>query len=241
MIADEHDTQKLKELGLIANKIRRALIVDVQPGENGLRLNARAKRMMEKAEVNPAPPTVGFPAEICVSINDCAAHGIPNDQPFQEGDLVNIDVSLEKDGYWIDTGESTLAGNGNFAAANALNAVNITLGAMTHAAKPGTNITELAEICERTAKRYNMTPLIGLGGHGTGDKLHGDPHISNAILQSANYTLQAGEVIAIEPLLTYETGLITKHGEWELKTKHGLPAVQKEHTIIVQNKPIILT
>ena len=245
IVTTEEQKQQLQWLGAQARKIRNTLIADVRPGENGERLNARAERMMRKAGVNPAPPTVGFPAATCISINDTAAHGIPNSTPFQEGDLVNIDISLEKDGYWVDTGQSTIAGTGNHSTQNAILAVEICLGGMIHKATPGTKIATLTQHCQDTAKKYNMYPIQGIGGHGTGDKLHGPPHIPNETSEPPpNHTLQQGEVIAIEPILTYEYGKLAstapKDG-WALKTAHGLPATQKEHTIIVNNPPLIIT
>src|SRR4051794_3376523 len=107
----EDDLAGLRLAGRAVAEARDAMLAAVAPGVSTAELDAVGREVLTRHGANPAPPTVGFPAATCVSVNQEAAHGIPSNQRrLRHGDLVNVDVSAEVDGYWADTGASAPVG-----------------------------------------------------------------------------------------------------------------------------------
>jgi len=213
------------------------------PGATTGELDADGGEVLARHGANPAPPTVGFPAATCVSVNEEAAHGIPsNRRVLQDGDLVNVDVSAEVDGYWADTGESRGVGRLSLTARKLLDATRLANRDGVAAARAGQPLRHIGRAVERRARRHGFAVIENLNGHGTGRNLWEPPSVPGWEDRSDSTKLWEGLVLAIEPFLTTGATWADEGADgWTLLTPGHLSA-QFEHTIVVTNgAPLVLT
>jgi methionyl aminopeptidase len=184
-----------------------------------------------------------FPGTTCISVNDELAHGIPGSRLLREGDLVNIDVSAELDGYWADSGASYAVGNVAPRLRTLLFTTRAALSDAIGEVRAGAPIRNIARAVERRAKRAGFRVVRDLCGHGVGRNIHEPPNVPNTFDRRNADVLHEGLVITIEPFLT--TGATTFHEAddgWTLCTPDGSVGAQFEHTLIVtRGEPIVLT
>lgn len=185
-----------------------------------------------------------FPGATCISISPVIAHGIPGSYVLQAGDLINIDVSAELDGYFGDTGASMVVAKRIPEIEKMFEATKSALNKAVQAAKAGAPLNGIGRTIQNEAKRKGYNVIYDLTGHGIGKSLHEDPSaIYNFHKPDDRRTLNEGLVLAIEPFLTTGRGRIVEEKDgWSLRTVDRTIAAQFEHTIIVtRNEPIILT
>src|SRR5918993_2811014 len=191
-----------------------------------------------------APRAVGFPAATCVSVNDEAAHGIPSPaRVLRVGDLVNVDVSAELDGYWADTGASAPVGAVTRQAERLLAATREAQADAMAAARAGRPMRHVGRAVQRCARRHGFTVIANLCGHGVGGSLHESPSVPSIEDPADRTMLWEGLVLAVEPFLaTGGTHAWTDADGWTLRTDDGSLAAQFEHTIVVTGgRPLVLT
>jgi methionyl aminopeptidase len=238
--------EKLEEIGRIVAEIREALIERSVPGANIAALDAIAKQMLADCGAQSAPIyDYDFPGYTCISLNEVVAHGIPKDRIIKEGDIVNIDVSAVKDGFYADTGATRVAGKALDQSHEKLIACSkAALAAGIAAARPGNRIYQIGEAIHGVALNEGFTVIRNLTGHGIGKALHERPHqISNYRVEKENQLLKVGHVLAIETFISLGDEWVNERfNGWELYTSSKNRTAQFEHTIIVSDEgPIILT
>lgn len=225
----------------------------VAPGVTTKQIDDMAVLLCETNKVKPAfkgykPPKFGgkegYPATVCVSINDEVIHGIPSERKIELGDVVKIDMGIEKDGQFDDGATTVLCATvdkdgkleGTSAAARKLvKATKEALDAGVLQAKAGKTTHDIAAAIETVAEKYDLHVIHGYGGHGISTQLHEEPHIPNEVAGSAPVTLKAGQRIAIEPMFaTASNGLtyVAKDG-WTVKLRNGGIAAHFEQTVTV--------
>lgn len=246
MIAkSEEDFKGLKEIGRICGSIRNKLVECTKPGMTTKELDEMAKKGFEEAGALSAPKeTYNFPGYVCISVNEEVAHGIPGERIIQEGDLVNIDVSGSKNGYFADTGISFVVGQGETDKEKVCEVAKEAFYAGLKKAKPGSKKNALGKAVHNVAKRHGLTVIKDLTGHGIGRSIHEAPdHIFNYFSRWDDELLKEGMVIAFEPFISTleEEVFESEEDDWTLLTQKSLVA-QYEHTIILtQEGPIITT
>jgi methionyl aminopeptidase len=238
----------------ILNSILQELSLMVLPGVSTKSIDEMAERLCNMHNVKPAfkgykPPNFGkeegFPNVLCVSINEEVIHGIPSDRKIQEGDVVKLDMGIEKDGQFDDGATTVLVGeidpktghiHGCSATARKLvKATKEALDAGVAQAKAGKTTHDIAAAVEAVAKKYDLHVVHGYGGHGIGEQLHMEPHIPNEIEgAAAPVELKAGMKIAVEPMLATNHGFtyVAKDG-WTVKLRNGGLAAHFEQTVTV--------
>ncbi|MBS3681909.1 type I methionyl aminopeptidase [Ornithinibacillus massiliensis] len=240
----EEDFNGLKEIGKICGAIRDELVHRTKPGITTKELDEIAGEMFEKAGAQSAPKGVyDFPGYTCISINEEVAHGIPGDRTIQEGDLVNIDVSGSKNGYFADTGISFVVGNGESISQKVCEVAKEAFYAGLEKAKPGSKLSGLGKAAHNVAKQHGLTVVKNLTGHGIGRSIHEAPdHILNYYSRWDDGILKDGMVIAFEPFIsTLEEEVFQSEDGWTFLTDESIVA-QYEHTIILTKEgPIITT
>lgn len=240
----EEDFNGLKEIGKICGTIRDELVHLTKPGITTKELDEIAGEMFEKAGAQSAPKGVyDFPGYTCISINEEVAHGIPGDRTIQEGDLVNIDVSGSKNGYFADTGISFVVGNGESISQKVCDVAKEAFYAGLKKAKPGSKLSALGKAAHNVAKQHGLTVVKNLTGHGIGRSIHEAPdHILNYYSRWDDEILKDGMVIAFEPFIsTLEEEVFQSEDGWTFLTDESFVA-QYEHTIILTKEgPIITT
>src|SRR5690606_37314090 len=185
-----------------------------------------------------------FPGATCISINEEAAHGIPGNRVIRAGDVLNIDVSAELDGYFADTGGTTVVPPNNPQKTRLCHATRTALALAMKQARAGQPINGIGAAIQRTARAYGFKVIENLGSHGVGRALHEAPeHIPGYFDPHDKRILQEGMVITIEPFLSTKSRLVSEAADgWTLVGARGNLSAQYEHTMIItKGDPIVVT
>ena len=245
IVKSEQDINGLKEIGKIVSLIREELYTKTVPGITTKELDEWAGKLFAEHGAVSAPKAMyDFPGYTCISVNDEVAHGIPGDRVIQEGDLVNIDVSASKNGYFADTGKSFVVGNGDPNLVKLCEVAKEAFEEGLKCLKPGGKKNRIGKFVFNTAKKNGFTVIKNLTGHGIGTSLHEKPdHILNYFDAWDNELLREGMVIAFEPFIsTKAEEVYEKEDGWTFSTKEKSFVAQYEHTVIItKEKPIITT
>lgn len=189
--------------------------------------------------------TYGFPGWTCISVDNEFCHGIPSEKRIlQEGDLINIDVSAELNGFWSDNGGSFVIGEDINDHQKLIEASKQILHKAIHNIKGGVRISDIGFLIETEAKKKGYKVIKNLTGHGVGRSLHEAPHEIANYRDRFNMTrFKKNSVVAIETFIsTTSTYAETMKDGWTMVGNKGGFMAQHEHTIVVtEGKPIILT
>jgi methionyl aminopeptidase len=244
-INDERDVDGLKRIGAIVAAARDAMGAHVAPGVTTAELDAIGKAILDRQGARSAPRLAyGFPGVTCISVNDRIAHGIPSQKcVLRAGDLVNIDVSAELDGYWADTGASFPVGTVSAEASALLQATRLALQDGMSQARAGAPLRNIGRAVERRAQQCGFKVIRNLCGHGVGRNIHEEPSVPNTFDRQDRSVLRAGLVITIEPFLTIGATIAVQDPDgWTLRSSDGSLGAQFEHTMIVTGRgPIVVT
>lgn len=217
-----------------------------KPGLSTRELDEYGGRLLTEMGANSAPKlTYKFPGYTCISINGEVAHGVPSaEKILQEGDLVNIDVSAELNGYWSDNGGSFILGEDIHGHSKLVNASKEILKKAVSNIKGGVRISDIGKLIETEAKKAGYTVIKNLTGHGVGRSLHEEPHEIANYCDRLNLTrFKKNSVVAIETFIsTRSTIAETQADGWTLSGNKGGFVAQHEHTIMVTgDQPLIFT
>lgn len=189
--------------------------------------------------------TYGFPGYSCISINKEAAHGIPSEKKIlEEGDLINIDVSAELNGFWSDNGGSFVLGKDIHKHQPLVDASKDILRKAINNIKGGVKISDIGYLIETEAKKSGFKVIKNLAGHGVGRSLHEEPeNILNYRVRSNRERFKKNTTVAIETFIsTKSTIAVELNDGWTLVGNKGGYVTQHEQTILITNNyPVILT
>jgi methionyl aminopeptidase len=244
-IENEADLEALKRIGGIVARTLQDMGRALEPGMTTRELDDIGAALLEREGARPAPAlTYNFPGATCISVFPDIAHGIPGDRVLKTGDLVNIDVSAELNGYFADTGASfvmapkaprleRLARDGKRA-----------LWAGVNIVRAGAKLGDIGRAVQRFADREGYTLIRNLASHGVGRGLHEEPReIATWNDPSERRVIQEGLVFTIEPFLsTGSQWAVDGDDEWTLRADTGRPTVQFEHTLVATKRgALVLT
>ena len=217
----------------------------LKPGISTAALDRIGENNLARYGARSAPILMyDFPGHTCISINDEAAHGIPSGRKVEPGDVVNIDVSAELNGYFGDTGATSTVPPVDPRIEYLCQVTRKSLNAAMAAARAGAKVNQIGQAIEKTAINAGFTTIRNLGSHGIGRSLHEEPQfIQNFYDKSDTRTLSEGQVITIEPFLsTVADSTVTAEDGWTLLTGDGNRSAQYEHTMVItRGKPLVLT
>lgn len=244
-VEGDHDVEGLRRAGRACAEALRVMSGALDPGVTTAELDALGREVLDRHGAASAPQKAyGFPGTTCISVNDALAHGIPSSRRvLRPGDLVNIDVSAELDGYWADTGASFAVGRVSSSRQQLLHATRAAQRDGMRAARAGAPIRNIGKAVLRRARRHHLSVVRTLGGHGVGRHIHEDPHVANHPEPGNRLRLWEGLVITIEPFLTLgATDVVEDDDGWTLRTPDGTVGAQFEHTLVVtRGAPIVVT
>lgn len=217
-----------------------------RPGMTTKEIDEYGGAILKEYGARSAPKlSYGFPGWTCISVNNEIAHGIPSPKTIlKEGDLVNIDVSAELDGYWSDNGGSFVLGQDIHQHQALVEASKNILYKAIQQIKGGVRIAEIGGLIEAEAKKSGFRVIKNLTGHGIGKKLHEEPReIPNYYDHLNRQRFKKNSVVAIETFISTRASQAYDKGDgWTLTTRDGSFVAQHEHTIIVtDHTPVILT
>ncbi|MGJ7903636.1 type I methionyl aminopeptidase [Lysobacter sp. 1R34A] len=239
-----HELEGLRRAGALVSGILATMREAAVAGAVSRDLDAIGAEMMRAAGARSAPAlTYDFPGATCISINAVAAHGIPDASVLRDGDLINIDVSAELDGYFADTGGSFVVGSASQAQQRLLDATREARDAAIAQLRAGNPINSIGRTVEGIAARRGFRVIRNLGSHGVGRSLHEAPgSIPGYYDPRDTRRLHDGMVITIEPFLaTHCTRVDEGDDGWAMRCRRGY-AAQFEHTVVVtRGAPIVVT
>ncbi len=217
-----------------------------QPGITTKELDEYGAKILSDFGARSAPKlTYGFPGHNCISLNNEFCHGIPSGKRIlKAGDLINIDVSAELNGFWADNGGSFVIGEDINQHQKLVDVSKLILKKAIDNIKGGVRISDIGYLMESEAKKRGYKVIKNLGGHGIGRSLHEQPdELLNYRNRFDQRRFKKNSVVAIETFIsTTSTYADTLNDGWTLAGNRGGYMAQHEHTIVVtDNKPIILT
>jgi methionyl aminopeptidase len=244
-ISNDDDLARLKDIGGIVARVLAAMGCALEPGMTTRELDRLGRRLLEAAGARPAPELAyGFPGATCISVNEEVAHGIPGERVIAAGDLINIDVSAEKDGIFADTGASfavppvterteALCRDGRRA-----------LWAGLRSVRSGARLNEIGRRVQQFARQNGYTLIRNLASHGVGRALHEEPgQIPTWHEPGDRRVMHDGMVFTIEPFLSTGAEWVDLAPDgWTLTAPPGVLTVQYEHTVIATKRgPLVVT
>jgi methionyl aminopeptidase len=244
-IQNDADLQGLQRIGRIVADVLATMLDRLEPGMTTAELDGLGRRLLEQRGARSAPElTYKFPGATCISINEQAAHGIPGTRRIEAGDVVNVDVSAELDGYFADTGGTRVVPPSSPLKDRLCDATRRALAAAMQEARAGARINRIGAAIERVADAHGLRTIRNLGSHGVGRALHEYPgSIAGYYEASDRRRLTEGLVITIEPFLsTRSTQVRTARDGWTLLGEKGNLSAQYEHTMVItRGEPIVVT
>lgn len=244
-IGNQADIDGVMQIGRVVAAVRDAMLAAIEPGMTTLELDQLGGGLLEEAGARSAPKvTYEFPGFTCISVNEEAAHGIPGSRIMSAGDVVNVDVSAELNGYFADTGATMVVPPISHTKARLCHATRVALDNALAEATAGAPINRIGKAIQSVARKHRFKVIRNLAGHGLGRSLHEEPEgILGFYDRNDRRTLRAGQVIAVEPFLsTKSTEVETGDDGWTLIGDTGNLSAQYEHTVIITNgAPMIAT
>jgi methionyl aminopeptidase len=245
-ITSQSDLEGIRQAGEAVGLTLRKMREYASPGMSTRELDAYGATLLKQAGARSAPYiTYGFPGHTCISINEEAAHGIPSDKTIlKEGDLINIDVSAEVNGYFADNGGSFVLGPDIHNHQPLVDTSKRILSFALQHIKGGVRISDVGRVIETEARRSGFTVIRNLVGHGIGRSLHEEPKEIPCYYDKYNTKrFRKNSVVAIETFISTKASYVyeTKNG-WTYTTRDGSFIAQHEHTIMVTDaEPVIFT
>ncbi|MBL8507692.1 type I methionyl aminopeptidase [Chitinimonas sp. JJ19] len=241
VIKTQEDIEKMRIAGRLASEVLDYITPFVKPGVTTLELNRLCHEYMVNvqgtipAPLNYCPPGyTPYPAAICTSVNQVICHGIPNDKPLKNGDVVNLDITVIKDGYHGDNSRMYEVGT---VASHTRRLSQVTYECMwlgIELVKPGARLGDIGAAIQRHAEKNGYSVVREFCGHGIGKKFHEEPQVLHYGKPGTGVELKAGMIFTIEPMINAgKKDIRSMPDGWTIVTKDRSISAQWEHTILV--------
>ncbi len=239
------EIERVFEAGQIVAGVHEALGKMVEPGVTTAELDAFAEDYIRKHKATPSFKGYnGYPASVCISINEEIVHGIPSPKrKIKDGDLVSLDVGATLNGWIGDAARSHVAGSASETAKRLNEATKESLARAIAVMLPGNRLGDIGHAVQSYVEPFGFSVVRQFVGHGVGRKLHEDPQVPNYGLPGTGIRLKEGMVLAVEPMINegvYDLRILDDG--WTAVTADGKLSAHWEHSIaITKDGPRILT
>jgi methionyl aminopeptidase len=236
IIKDQDAIAKMRVAGKLAAQVLEMITPHVKSGISTNELNDICHEyIVNTQQAIPAPLNYkGFPKSICTSINHVICHGIPSDKKLKDADIINIDVTVIKDGYHGDTSKMFLIGNVPQRTRDLVSNTQKAMYLGIEQVKPGAKLGDIGAAIQTFAHSHNYSIVREFCGHGIGLGFHEDPQVLHYGKAGTGETLEAGMIFTIEPMINLGKRHMRVLGDdWTAITKDRKPSAQWEHTILV--------
>ncbi|MEI7998771.1 MAG: type I methionyl aminopeptidase [Candidatus Omnitrophota bacterium] len=234
-IKNPQEIDILREAGKILASIIKQLQSSIIAGMTTKDIDDQAQVLMQKCGVKPAFKGYrGFPASVCVSVNEVVVHGIPNQRIIRKGDIVSIDVGIIHDDYYSDTATTIGVGPINPQMQKLLEVTEAALYKGILQAKSGNRLSDISHAVQGYVELHGFSVVRDFVGHGIGRQLHEDPEIPNYGPPHQGPVLKEGMVLAIEPMVnmgSHRTNI--SNDGWTVVTEDSKPSAHFEHCILI--------
>jgi len=240
----KEEIELIRESSLLVARSHAVVAELIKPGVTTLELDKRAEEFIRDNDAVPAfKGYQGFPNTLCASPNEEVVHGIPNDKPLEDGDIISIDCGVYKNGFYGDSAYTYCIGNVADDIKALLKNTKDSLYAGIDAAVEGNRLGDISYAIESKIKEKGYGIVRELVGHGVGKELHEEPQVPNFGARGRGMKLMEGLVIAIEPMVNMGTARVKWLNDgWSVKTADNKPSAHFEHTIVVmKNRAEVLS
>lgn len=244
-LKNKNEINKIKKSCEIVKKVLNRLKEMIKPGLQTIELDKEAYRIAKENNVIPAFLNYrGYPASVCVSVNNEVVHGIPSSKKIlKDGDIVSIDFGVLYDGYFGDAAITVPVGTISDIAKKLINVTREALYKGIEKARVGNRLFDISSSIQNYVEKNGFSVVRDFCGHGIGKKLHEEPMVPNFGIQGQGMTLLSGMVLAIEPMVNekgHEVYILDDN--WTVVTKDNGLSAHFEHTVaITENGPMILS
>jgi len=228
-IEKPEELEGMRAAGKVVRAVLEAMRREVRPGVTTAELDEAGALEMHRHGAQSAPVLVyKFPGANCISINEEAVHGIPGKREIHEGDLVKLDVTVEKDGFMADAAVTVPVGKVSEECRRLVECAERAFTKAMLVARAGFRVSEIGRVIEREVRRSGFAVIRDLGGHGIGRTIHEEPRVPNYADPAANQILSEGLVITVEPIIAAGSGrsVMAKDG-WAVLTADRRPTTSK--------------
>lgn len=238
----EDEIDLLRAANLLVAKTLAEIAKEIAPGVTTKQLDKIAETFIRdngavptfKGFPNPYGPE--FPASICTSVNDTVVHGIPNDEPLKDGDIVSVDCGTLLNGFNGDSCYTFRVGEISEEVDRLLKVTKESLYLGIEAAKAGHRLGDIGNAVQTHCEKHGYGVVREFVGHGIGRKMHEEPMVPNYGRRGNGMLMRNGLCIAIEPMITMGAkDVVLLQDHWSVKTRDGKPAAHFEHTIAIHN------
>lgn len=225
----------MDQANLIVHEVLNGIEKLVRPGVTTRELDAFAEDQIRSAGAVPAFLNYrGFPSTLCTSINDVIVHGIPNETPLEEGDIIGVDCGVLYKGYYGDAARTFAIGSVSDQANRLMTVTREALELAVAQAKPGNHLSDIGHAVQSHVEKHSFSVVKEFVGHGIGAALHEDPQVPNFGAPGRGPRLKPGLVIAIEPMVNAGgAGVRVDSDGWTARTEDGALSAHFEYSVAV--------
>ncbi len=241
ILKSAEELRKIRAAGKAAAEVLDFLTPFVHSGVSTLELDRRASEYMTRHDLIPATLNYnGYPKSICTSINDVVCHGIPSENDvLRSGDIVNVDVTVIKDGYFGDTSRMFLIGEVSPEARLLVERAEKAMYKGIAAIRPYGFLNEIGNAIEGYIEKFDYGIVRDFTGHGVGRKFHEEPAVLHYAVREKGPRLEPGMTFTVEPMINLSSNdevEVDPDDKWTVRTKDGALSAQWEHTVAVTEK-----
>ncbi len=236
IIKSEEEIELLRKSSLLVGKTLAEVARILKPGVSTAKLDSLAEEFILDHGAKPGFKGYGgFPATLCISINEEVVHGIPGDRIIKDGDIVSIDCGTYMNGFYGDSAYTFAVGQVQKEILHLLEATKQSLYKGIEQAVSGKRVGDIGYAVQNHVEQFGYGVVRDLVGHGLGRNLHEKPEIPNFGRRGSGSKLMERMVIAIEPMITLGTYEVSQDLDgWTIRTLDGLPAAHFEHDVVVR-------
>ena len=235
---------KIRRSARLVSETLGMLATEVKPGVTTLHLDRLAEEFVRDHSAKPSfKGLYGFPNGCCISVNAQVVHGIPNNEPLKEGDVVSIDFGAELEGYHGDQAFTFPVGEIDPKIARLLKVTRESIYKGIARMKAGNRIGDIGHAIQRHCEDYGYGVVRDLCGHGLGKKVHEDPQVPNYGSPHRGVLIEEGMVLAIEPMINLGTYRVRQLKDgWTIVTNDMKPSAHFEHDVaVIDGNPVLLS
>ncbi len=240
-LKNDHDIAQMRIACRLASEVLDFITPHIAAGVTTGELDRLCHEYMVKeqgtvpAPLNYQPPGYPpYPKATCISVNDVICHGIPGDKTLKNGDALNIDVTVIKDGYFGDTSRMFMVGEGSILAKRLVQTTFDCMWLGIDQIKPGAHLGDIGHAIQKHAEAQGYSVVREYCGHGVGKVFHEDPQVLHYGRPGTGIELQAGMIFTVEPMINAgRRDIRTMPDQWTVKTRDRSLSAQWEHTVLV--------
>ena len=243
-IKNQEELTGMRAAGTVVCHMLEAMKRSVTSGITTAELDEVGAKVMREHGARSAPALVyKFPGVSCISVNEEAVHGIPGQRKLQDGDLVKLDVTVEKDGFMADAAVTVSVGVATEEKQRLVSCAERAFKLAMLVARAGSRVSEIGRVVEHEVQRCGFSVIRELGGHGIGRTIHEQPSVPNYRDPGEQRLLKKGLVITVEPIIAAGAGTVSLARDgWTVRTTDGTASAHYEHTLMItEEEPVILT